>query len=393
MTSLKDAQILIVDDQESNVLLIEKLLRKDGYTQVTSTTNSADVAGLFANGAPDLLLLDLQMPEPDGFAVMKLVEHWTTGDTYVPVLVLTADANRDTRRRALAAGARDFLTKPFDADEVYLRIRNLLRTRQLQLELQSHNEDLEDQVQCRTRELERARMEAYDALALAAEYRDDDTRQHTRRVGGLASALAGALGFDTATLAAIAQTAALHDLGKIGIPDAILLKPGKLTEQESTVMKEHARIGSEILSASSSPLFSLAAEIALTHHERWDGAGYPQGLAGAAIPLPGRIVALADAFDAMTHDRPYKAAMPLHEALAEVDRCAGTHFDRGVVEAFRQLDPQAIRQPARVPAAAPVTRAAGASSRLAQIGRTTTESVVERRPSTGPPPTRIRTLS
>jgi putative two-component system response regulator len=342
MKSLNDAHILIVDDQQSNVLLLEGLLERWGYTQVTSTTNSAEVAALFATRAPDLLLLDLQMPEPDGFAVMKLVEPWTTGETYVPILVLTADANRETRRHALEAGARDFLTKPFDADEVFLRIRNLLGTRQLQLELQSHNDVLEGQVQRRTRELERSRMDALEKLALAAEYRDDETGQHTRRVGRLASALAATLDFDSATLATFAQAAALHDLGKIGIPDAILLKPGKLTKAEFTKMKEHARIGADILSGSPSPLFALAADIALTHHERWDGAGYPGGLAGRSIPLPGRIVALADAFDAMSHDRPYKAAMPLHDVLAEIDRCTGTHFDPTVIAAFRRIDLQAI---------------------------------------------------
>jgi putative two-component system response regulator len=365
VNSLNDAHILIVDDQESNILLIETLLKKDGYTHVTSTTRSAEVAGLFATSAPDLLLLDLQMPEPDGFAVMKLVERWTTAETYVPILVLTADANRETRRRALEAGARDFLTKPFDADEVFLRIRNLLRTRQLQLELQSHNEALEGEVQHRTRELERSRMEAFEKLALAAEYRDDDTRQHTRRVGRLASVLAGAVGFEAAPLAAFAQTAALHDLGKIGIPDAILLKPGKLTQEEFTAITEHPRIGADILSGSSSPLFTLAAEIALTHHERWDGTGYPLGLAGESIPLPGRIVAVADAFDAMRHDRPYKKAMPLHEAQAEMDRGAGTHFDPTVIGAFRLLDLQAVLEsPPTVPDPPPLP-----SSRFTRTGR------------------------
>jgi putative two-component system response regulator len=393
MTSLKDAHILIVDDQESNVLLIERLLKKDGYTQVTSTTDSAEVAGLFATSAPDLLLLDLQMPAPDGFAVMKLIDRWTKGDTYVPILVLTADANRETRRRALGAGARDFLTKPFDADEVFLRIRNLLRTRQLQLELQSHNEALESQVQSRTLQLERSRMEAFEKLALAAEYRDDDTGQHTRRVGRLASSLAGALGYDPATLAAFASAAALHDLGKIGIPDAILLKPGKLTEEEFTAMKDHARIGADILSGSSSPLFRLAAVIALTHHERWDGTGYPQGLTREAIPLSGRIVALADAFDAMTHDRPYKTAMPLHEALAEIDRCTGTHFDPTVVEPFRQIDPHSNLEPPPVRAGAPMPSApAAAPSELDELGRMTAPSVEEWPPSTALPPGRVREL-
>jgi putative two-component system response regulator len=362
MKDIKSAQILVVDDQDSNVLLIKELLARAGYTRVAATTNSTDVEGLFITNAPDLLLLDLQMPDPDGFAVMKLIERWTMSETYVPVLVLTADAHRETRRQALEAGARDFLTKPFDADEVFLRIENLLRTRLLQLQLQSHNEVLDAQVQHRTRELERSRIEAYEKLALAAEYRDDDTGQHTRRVGTVASALAGALGVNRARLAAFSHAAALHDLGKIGVPDAILLKPGKLTDEELATMHEHPRIGSDILSGSSSPLFALAAEIALTHHERWDGSGYPRGLAGQSIPRAGRIVALADAFDAMSHDRPYKPAMELPDVLAEIDRCAGTHFDPTVVGALGRLDPDAILgqphetvRPLRLQSAAPTS--------------------------------------
>jgi len=335
---LKTARILIVDDSETNVLLMERILENDGYTNVTSTTHSHEVLGLFESSAPDLLLLDLQMPEPDGFAVMELVKGWTAGETYVPILVLTADAGIETRRRALAAGARDFLAKPLDAIEVLLRIHNMLHVRLLMLELQVNNQVLEDRVRHRTWELERARLEAFQKLALAAEYRDDDTREHTQRVGRTAGLLAAEVGLDAATVEIIREVAPLHDLGKIGIPDAILLKPGKLDEQEFTAMKEHVRIGGEIMTGSSSALFEIATDIALSHHERWDGRGYPSGLAGEQIPLAGRIVALADAFDAMTYARPYKPAMPLDEALAEVDRSSGSHFDPAVVEAFLRLD-------------------------------------------------------
>ena len=342
MSDLTGARILIVDDSHTNVLLLERILEKEGFTNVASTTRSSEVVELFEHSAPDLLLLDLQMPEPDGFAVMELVKPWTAAETYVPILVLTADASAETRRRALAAGARDFLSKPLDAIEVVLRIRNMLEVRQLLLELQVQNEALEDRVNLRTWELERSRLEAFQRLALAAEYRDDETREHTQRVGLVTAALATEMGLDLALIEVLAQVAPLHDLGKIGISDSILLKPGRLNDDEFATMKEHSQIGAEILSGTSSPLFEMAAEIALTHHERWDGSGYPAGLAGEAIPLPGRIVALADAFDAMTHARPYKSAMPCAEALAEIDRSCGSHFDPTIVEAFRRLDADAL---------------------------------------------------
>jgi putative two-component system response regulator len=345
MMDLKGAHILIVDDQQSNVLLLERLLEREGYTQIASTTRSDEVVGLFETSPPDLLLLDLQMPDPDGLAVMELVQRWTEGETYVPILVLTADAGAETRRRALAAGARDFLAKPLDAIEVCLRIENLLRTRQLQLELQVQNDALEERVRYRTWELERSRLEAFQKLALAAEYRDDETRDHTQRVGRIAALLAAKLGFAPDMVQVIGEVAPLHDLGKIGIPDTILLKPGKLTDEEFEAMKQHAQIGADIMAGSSSPLFEIAADIALTHHERWDGSGYPRGLAGQAIALPGRIVALADAFDAMSHDRPYKKAMPREAVIDEIDRCSGSHFDPSVVDAFHALDHDTLLNP------------------------------------------------
>jgi putative two-component system response regulator len=343
MTGPKSAHILIVDDQPSNVLLLQRLLEHDGYTHVTSTTRSTDVVEIFENTPPDLLLLDLHMPAPDGFAVMELVKHWTERGTHVPVLILTADAGTQTRQRALAAGARDFLTKPLDAIDVSLRIRNILQVRQLQLQLHAQNEALESRVRQRTWELDRSRLEAFQKLSLAAEYRDDETRRHTQRVGYLSAALAAQVGLEPYMVTVIGEAAPLHDLGKIGIPDAILLKPGPLTDEEFAAMKKHSEIGAQIMSNSPSPLFQIAAEIALSHHERWDGSGYPRGLAGDAIPLPGRIVALADAFDAMSHERPYKKAMPYDEAIAEIDHCAGGHFDPAIVEAFHRLDHDSLR--------------------------------------------------
>jgi putative two-component system response regulator len=345
MRELTDARILIVDHQAPNRLLVQRILEREGYTQIVATGGSDLVVGMFESSPPDLLVLDLQMPAPDGFAVMDLIKDWTTGDIYVPILILTADASLETRRRALQAGARDFLIKPIDAVEVSLRVRNLLMTRQLQQKLRSNNEALRAQVRHGTEDLERARREAFQTLAVAAEYRDDDTRQHTQRVGRLAARLGSQLGLDDQLVSSLGQVAPLHDLGKIAISDAILLKPGRLTQQEFETIKTHSRMGAEILSGSGAPLFAMAAIIALTHHERWDGTGYPDGLAGDAIPLAGRIVALADAFDAMSYTRPYKPAFALREVQLELNRCSGTHFDPAVTDAFNRLDQQALLEP------------------------------------------------
>lgn len=332
------AHILVVDDSPSNLLLVERILQAAGYTHVQTISRSSEVIAAFEADPPDLLLLDLQMPEPDGFEVMRLLARWTTGETYIPVLVLTADASPETRHRALDAGARDFLTKPLDHVDVLLRIRNLLHTRDLQLALQSQNELLDAKVRLRTQELDQARLEAFEKLALAAEYRDDDTREHTQRVGHVARLLALELGLDLPDAEMLAQIAPLHDVGKIAISDAILLKPGRLDAAELAAMREHAAIGAQIMSGTSSPLFARASEMALCHHERWDGSGYPRGLAGQQIPLGARIVAVVDTFDAISHERPYKPPWPLEKALEEIQRGSGSHFDPDIVDAFLRLD-------------------------------------------------------
>lgn len=203
-----DAHILLVDDSPSNLLLIERILQDAGYTHVQTVSRSSEVVATFEADPPDLLLLDLQMPDPDGFELMRLLARWTTGDTFIPVLVLTADASQQTRHRALEVRARDFLTKPLDHTDVLLRIRNLLQTRDLQLELQAQNERLEAEVRDRTRELEQARLEAFQKLALAAEYRDDETREHTQRVGHIARLLALELGLDPVDAEILAQVRA-----------------------------------------------------------------------------------------------------------------------------------------------------------------------------------------
>ena len=258
--------------------------------------------------------------------------------------MLTGDDTQEAKREALSRGAKDFLNKPFHSDEVLLRIGTLLETRFLYLQIQSQNQILEAKVRDRTRELEAAQIEIIERLARAAEFRDDNTGQHTERVGQMAALLAKGIGLPDPQVSLIRRAAPLHDVGKIGIPDSILLKLGKLTHDEFLIVKTHTTIGARILSGSRFTILRLAEEIAFNHHERWDGDGYA-GITGAAIPLAGRIVAVADVFDALTQKRPYKAAWPIDDAMAEIERQRGKQFDPALVDAFmrmlEQREPQA----------------------------------------------------
>jgi len=330
---LTTARILIVDDQPSNVMLLEGILQEEDFTSYRSISDSREVLSAFIDFLPDLILLDLQMPYLDGFAVIKQLRACIASGDFLPILVLTADITSDTKRRALSEGAMDFLTKPFDAMEVVLRIKNLLQTRALHLQLQEQNELLDQKVRERTAELEATQVEILERLALAAEYRDDDTGEHTKRVGKTAARIAEALGWSPAEVELIRRAAPLHDVGKIAIPDSILLKPGKLTPEEFERMKTHSVIGAKMLSGGQFPLLQLAEQIALTHHERWDGTGY-LGLHEENIPMAGRIVTVADVFDALTSERPYKKAWPPNEAIEEIKRQSGRQFDPCVVEGF-----------------------------------------------------------
>jgi putative two-component system response regulator len=332
--AVSDAPILIVDDQPDIVQLLATILTLDGYRAVQTTTDPTRTLDLVLTLRPHLVLLDLSMPQMDGFAVMAQLRETLPPNQFLPILVLTADDSIATRRRALAGGATDFLTKPFDQIEVRLRVGNLLRTQALHLALLNQAETLEQQVRERTAELEQARLETLNSLALAAEYRDDATGQHTRRVAELSGRIASALGLPDDAIARLQRAAPLHDVGKIGIPDGILLKPDRLTVDERETMKNHTLIGAELLSVGRSGTLQLARQIALTHHERWDGYGYPAGLAGPDIPIEGRIVALADTWDALIHERPYKPAWPAEVALAEIAQLRGSQFDPVVVDAF-----------------------------------------------------------
>jgi response regulator RpfG family c-di-GMP phosphodiesterase len=343
---LRDMRILVVDDVRVNVAVLDEILRSSGLRDIETTTSATDALATIAERAPDLLLLDLHMPEMSGFDLMDALGADIHSGQGPVVLVLTSDITAEARRRALAAGAKDFVSKPFDFDEVLLRVRNLLETRYAQLELAAHNMRLESIVAARTAELRASRLEVLDRLALVAEFRDDETERHAQRIGRSAVAMAQTLDLPADTVALLGRAAALHDIGKIAVADSILRKPGRLTPAEFAAMQRHTTTGARILAGSRAPVLQLAQEIALTHHERWDGSGYPQGLAGDAIPITGRVVAVADVFDALTHERPYKPAWEVAAAVAEIGAGAGSQFDPSIVAAFATLEPAELVDPA-----------------------------------------------
>lgn len=332
-----EAKILAIDDQVQNVTIIDRLLRRAGFEHVVTTTHPQEARALFEAHQPDLVLLDLHMPELDGFGVLDELTSLLPTSGYLPIVFITADADTHLKKRALSLGAKDFVNKPFDATEIVLRIRNLLEARYLYLALQEQNETLEARVRERTEELEQAQLDILHRLSRAADFRDDDTMQHTERVGRLSAALARELGMIREDVDLLRLAAPLHDLGKIAVPDSILHKGGGLDTDEFAVVKSHTEIGARLLSGSTHPLLQMAAQIALTHHEQWDGSGYVQGLNGDEIPLVSRIVAVADVFDALTHARAYKKSWPLSEVLDELQRQKGRQFDPGVVDALLRL--------------------------------------------------------
>jgi putative two-component system response regulator len=330
----REARILIIDDQPANIEALKRIMRSAGFLSVNSTTDSMIGVTLVQTWNPDVVLLDLHMPRLDGFGVLEAIRPQLGGGSYLPVLMLTADSSEETKRRALAGGVKDFLTKPFDANEVVLRIENLLETRSLYTTVRRQNELLEQRVAERTRELEEAQVEILQRLAAAAEFRDDDTGEHTHRVGHLAALLAAGVGLSAVEVDMIRRAAPLHDVGKIGIPDSILLKPGRLTHEERRIMRTHAAIGAAMLTGGRSARVQMAERIARSHHERWDGKGYPDGHSAEQIPIEARIVAVADFFDALTHERPYRPAWPIEKAVAKVVAQRGYHLDPAVVDAL-----------------------------------------------------------
>jgi putative two-component system response regulator len=330
----------VVDDEAAIVRLLARALNGAGYVNVEGFTEPEKVPAYLDRSAPDLVVLDLRMPHLDGFAILKDISQRLPQDTFLPVLVVSGMSDADTKVRAMREGAKDFLAKPVDLNEFLARVHSLLDTRFLNLRLNETRSTLQELLQRRTTELRQAHLEALERLGKVAEIRDDPTGQHPSRIGRLSAMIAQELHLPQEEVESIMRAAPLHDLGKVAIQDHILLKSGGLAAEEREIIREHVLFGSDLLSGGKSEIMQMAQQIALHHHERWDGQGYPHGLNGSDIPLVARIVAVADSFDALTHPRPYKEAWSIPEALAELQRERGWQFDPDVVDALVRVQRQ-----------------------------------------------------
>lgn len=325
-------RVLVVDDSATNLLLLSQMIRSiDGtpfpYSDPIKALENAPTLNI------DLALVDYEMPGLNGVELIKQL-HAVSDLRDVPVVMVTACEQTAVRYAALDAGATDFLRKPVDPVEVKSRLRNLFKLREAQNQLRQRCSGLADEVSATTRELIDREEEIIYRLSRAAEYRDTETGAHIARMARYCRLIAEALGLDKNACRTIYLAAPMHDIGKIAVADSILLKPARLTPEERAVMEHHTLHGHKILADSKSPLIRQAAEIAVSHHERWDGSGYPKGLRGVEIPLFGRIAAVADVFDALTSERPYKSAWKPEDAKAHIVEASGTHFDPACVDAF-----------------------------------------------------------
>lgn len=349
------AKIMIVDDEPLNVKLVQKHLKVAGYQNFITSSDPRTFTEMLSRETPDVLLLDIMMPFVSGLEILRRVRD-DERLAHVPAIILTASDSDETRMEALELGATDFLTKPVNAAELVVRVRNALVVKAHHDHLKDYSRKLEEEVRRRTSELANSRLELIHCLARTAEFRDNETGRHVVRVGRYAEIIARQLGLDEAAVELIGHAAPLHDMGKVGVPDAVLLKQGKLTPDELEIMqkhslygkrtfepmsrdewqsfKSHTFLGEMIMDVESSPIITMAAKVALTHHEKWDGTGYPLGLCKEDIPLAGRITAVADVFDALSSKRPYKPAFPLDKCFASIQEGSGSHFDPRVVGAF-----------------------------------------------------------
>jgi putative two-component system response regulator len=343
----KKAVILVVDDQIQNRELLEANLVPEGY-DVILATNGEEALALISIHKIDLILLDVMMPGMNGFEVTRRIRRDTVHQL-LPIILLSALCKTDDRIKGIEAGCEDFITKPFDRLELLARVRSLLKVKAYNDLMLNYRIDLEFEVNKRTGELKQAMeqikvssLETIYRLSMASEYRDETTGSHIKRVSRYAAAVARRMGLDENTVESILHAAAMHDLGKIGIPDQILIKPSRLDPGEWEIMKQHTVIGSRILKGSEADFINIGESIALCHHEKWDGTGYPNGLKGSGIPLSARITAIADVFDALNSKRPYKETYSLDRSFCIIQEGRGTHFDPAVVDAFFSIQDEIL---------------------------------------------------
>lgn len=347
MTLDRNPKILIIDDEERIRSVFSRFLEPEGY-QIVTASGGEDGLAKAASELPDVILLDVRMPDMDGFEVLKALrdnEH----THFIPVVMVTGMSDVNHRVRALELGADDFLAKPVEMIELMARVRSLLKVKAYNDYRLEYQTKLEAEVAAKTEQINQALEAAKSAsletiyrLSKASEYKDEDTGEHIMRISHYTSAIAKGLGFSVQEIETLLYAAPMHDIGKIGIPDYILLKPAKLDAAEWELMKQHTVIGARILSKSSSGFMNMAEIIAISHHERWDGGGYPHGLKGDEIPMVGRITALADVFDALISKRPYKEAFPVDKAFAILREGSGSHFDPTVVDAFFKVQDEIL---------------------------------------------------